>query len=261
MILDEILATKRREVELAKARCDVSELKQSPLYAGARKGFAAALREERGRVIIAEIKKASPSKGLIREDFDPVLHAAQYEKADARCISVLTDEEYFQGSLDILAAVRGATKLPLLRKDFMVDPYQMVEARAFGADAILLIVAALNSDQLVELSAAARSEELDILVEVHDAEELKTAINAGAELIGVNNRNLKTFETSINTTRVLAPAVPDNVVLISESGFRHPHELSQLESIGVNAFLIGESLMRYDDPGEGLSFFMGNMAP
>lgn len=261
MILDEILETKRREVAEAKERCSLDQLRSMPAYAPARKGFAAALKREQGRAIIAEIKKASPSKGLIREHFEPELHARQYEQAGARCISVLTDESYFQGSLAILQAVRGHTELPLLRKDFTIDAYQITEARAYGADAILLIVAALGREELVALSAAAQEEGLDVLVEVHDSDEMAVALELGAELVGVNNRNLRTFETSLNTTRMLAPSVPDDVVLISESGLSHPHELGLLEAIGVNAFLIGETLMRYDDPGAGLAYFLGGPQP
>jgi indole-3-glycerol phosphate synthase len=257
VILDDILETKAREVAAARAATPVEALRGRSLYAEPRRGFTAALRSGEGRAIIAEIKKASPSKGIIREDFDPVTHARDYEAAGARCISVLTDTDYFQGSLTVLEEVRAVTSVPLLRKDFTIDDYQVVEARASGADAILLIVAALEDARLAELAAAAREEGLDVLVEVHDGEELARALALGFDLIGVNNRNLRTFETSINTTRMLAGSVPDEVTLISESGFRHPHELGQLEAIGVDGFLIGESFMREPDPGKALAFFLG----
>lgn len=257
MILDEILAGKVDEVREARERRSVEELRSRALYQEPRRGFARALRDCEGRAVIAEIKKASPSKGLIREDFDPVAHARSYEQAGASCISVLTDQRWFQGSLAYLEQVRGASTLPLLRKDFTIDDYQIIEARAFGADAVLLIVAALDDDQLGALFNTASSEELDVLVEVHTAEEMSRALAIGAKLIGVNNRDLRTFETSTTTTRMLVPMVPEGTTLISESGFKHPHELGLLEAIGVDGFLIGESLMRESDPGAALSFFLG----
>jgi indole-3-glycerol phosphate synthase len=257
VILDDILAAKVEEVAAAKVRATVDELRARPLYSEPRRGFIQALRDQQGRAIIAEIKKASPSKGVIRTDFDPQAHARSYEQAGACCISVLTDERWFQGSLAFLEQVRAVTTVPLLRKDFTVDPYQIIEARASGADAILLIVAALDDERLRSLAAVARGEGLDVLVEVHTADELKTALAAEVDLIGVNNRDLRTFETSINTTRVLAAVVPETVTLISESGFKHPHELGQLEAIGIDGFLIGESFMREADPGQALSFFLG----
>jgi indole-3-glycerol phosphate synthase len=251
VILEKILHSKRAEVAAAKARSSVADLRARPLYAEARRGFI-----DRtglgGRAIIAEIKKASPSKGLIRGDFHPVVHAHQYANAGARCISVLTDGPFFQGSLADLEAVRGACAVPLLRKDFMIDAYQIVEARASGADCILLIVAALDDVELRDLAAAAGDEGLDVLVEVHDEAELERALASGAQFIGVNNRNLHTFHTSLDTTRRLAALVPEDVTLVSESGLSSAADLDGLEAIGVHAFLIGESFMRQDDPGAAL---------
>ena len=256
MILERILEAKRGEVEAARGAVSVDALRAAPLWAEARRGFRASLAEGGRRRVIAEIKKASPSRGVIREDFEPALHASQYQASGASCVSVLTDTEFFQGALDHLVAARGACSLPLLRKDFVVDRYQIVEARAHGADAVLLIVAALDAAELVALREAAIEEGLDVLVEVHDERELAVALEAGADLVGVNNRDLHTFETSLNVTRQLAPAVPDSVVLVSESGFAHPHQLAQLEAIGVDAFLIGETFMRADDPGAALAPFV-----
>lgn len=251
MILDKILDSKRREVEAAKKAVGLSELRERPLYVEARRGFLDRL-QLGGRAIIAEIKKASPSKGVIRGDFNPVVHAHQYQQAGARCISVLTDGPFFQGSLADLEAVRGACHIPLLRKDFMIDPYQVVEARAHGADCILLIVAALDDVQLKDLAAVAGDEGLDVLVEVHDEAELERAVSSGAKLIGVNNRNLHTFHTSLDTTSRLAALMPDDVTKVSESGLRTAAELAGLEAIGVHCFLIGETFMREDDPGAAL---------
>ncbi len=251
MILEKILRSKTVEVADAKSRTSVAELRARPLYAEGRRGFIDRVILG-GRAIIAEIKKGSPSKGLIRAAFHPVVHAHQYANAGARCISVLTDGPFFQGSLADLEAVRGACTLPLLRKDFMIDPYQVVEARASGADCILLIVAALDDVRLRELAAAAGDEGLDVLVEVHDEAELERALASGSKFIGVNNRNLHTFETSLDVTRRLAALVPDGVTLVSESGLSTPADLHGLEAIGVHAFLIGESFMRADDPGAAL---------
>ena len=253
MILDEILDAKRREIAKAKAARSTSALRERAEYGEARRGFARALGEARRRPIIAEIKKASPSRGLIRASFDPALHARQYEGAGATCISVLTDEPYFQGHLNHLALARGATRLPLIRKDFVLDPYQMVEARAFGADAVLLIVAALEPSALSELAAAATDEKLDVLVEVHDEAELEIAAASGAKLIGINNRDLRTFVTSLDVSRRLAPRAPAGAVVVAESGIRNASDVASLEAAGVRAFLIGEHLMAADDPGAALA--------
>lgn len=253
MILDDILARKREEVAEAKRLRPESLLRAAPGYAPARRGFARALANGQARRIIAEIKKASPSKGVIRADFDAAVHARDYELAGATCISVLTDGPFFSGSLDDLRSVRAACSLPLLRKDFMIDAYQMAEAREAGADAILLIVAALEPERLGELMDAARDQELDVLTEVHDRVELDTAVAAGATLIGINNRNLRTFHTSTDVTRELVAAVPAGICVISESGLSDVHELAELEALGVRGFLIGESLMASARPGEALA--------
>ena len=255
VILDRILDSKKKEVAAAKARVGESELRGRPHYAEGRRGFLDQV-QVGGRTIIAEIKRASPSKGLIRADFNPAVHAHQYENAGARCISVLTDAPYFQGSLADLEAVRSASTVPLLRKDFMIDPYQITEARASGADCILLIVAALGDGQIRELAAAAGEQGLDALVEVHDEAEFERAIATGARFVGVNNRNLHTFETSLDVTRRLAAVCPDDVTLVSESGFHTAAEIAGMEAIGVDAFLIGESLMRQRDPGAALHGLM-----
>jgi indole-3-glycerol phosphate synthase len=253
MILERILEAKRREVATARRRCSEADLTQRPLWNDARRGFAAAIRNAPGRCIIAEIKKASPSRGTIRKDFDPARHAADYEAAGATCISVLTDGPFFSGSLEHLAAARGACRLPLLRKDFLIDPYQVAEARAAGADAVLLIVAALGRDRLDELTSAAAEAGLDVLTEVHDEAELDVACAAGANLIGINNRNLKTFETSLDVTRRLLARVPDGVTVISESGLHDAADLADLERLGVGGFLIGEAFMAAPSPGEKLA--------
>ena len=257
MILDEILASKREEVAAARSACEEKRLRELPSYAEPRRGFAAALTRPGGRKIIAEIKKASPSKGVIRADFDPAAHAADYEAGGATCISVLTDGPYFQGKLSDLEQARAHCSIPLIRKDFVVDRYQIVEARAHGADAVLLIVAALDSSELAEFSAAAQSEGLDALVEVHDEAELETALCSGARLVGVNNRDLKTFETTTDVTRRLAAAVPPGVALISESGLGDADELAELESLGVTGFLIGETFMASESPGRKLASLVG----
>ena len=253
MILGEILDEKRREVARAKVSTPPSALRGRSEYGEVRRGFARALREAKRRAIIAEIKKASPSRGLIRASFDPALHARQYERAGATCISVLTDTPFFQGHLDHLALARGAARLPLLRKDFVVDPYQVVEARAFGADAVLLIVAALDASALGELTAAATAEGLDVLVEVHDEAELEIAAASGASLIGINNRDLRTFVTSLEVSRRLAPRAPASALVVSESGIRDAADVASLEAAGVRAFLVGEHLMAAEDPGAALA--------
>jgi indole-3-glycerol phosphate synthase len=255
VILDRILEAKRREVAAAKKSMPEASLRATASYREPRRGFARHLEGE-GRAIIAEIKMASPSRGVIRGDFRPAVHARQYEQNGARCLSVLTDGPFFQGSLADLDEVRGAATIPLLRKDFMIDSYQVSEARAHGADCILLIVAALEDAQLRELAAAASEADLDVLVEVHDEAELERALAAGSRLVGVNNRNLHTFETSLDVTRRLAALVGDEVTLVSESGFRVPAELAGMEAIGVDAFLIGETFMKEDDPGAALARMM-----
>jgi indole-3-glycerol phosphate synthase len=253
MILDDILAEKRREIATSKSRRPLAELKARAEWNEKRRGFSRALHAKSGRAIIAEIKKASPSRGVIRANFDPARHARDYEASGATCISVLTDGPFFQGHLDHLAIVRASTGLPILRKDFVLDAYQIAEARAFGADAVLLIVAALDAGALRDLMAVAAAEGLDTLVEVHDEHELEIALGAGSDLIGINNRDLRTFETNLDVSRRLAPLVPPGTVVIAESGIRSAADLSSLAAVGVHAFLVGEQLMAAEDPGKALA--------
>lgn len=258
-ILDDILAHKATEVAAAKGARAPEELARAAEACERRPaGFRAALRETAGASVIAEVKRRSPSKGLIREDFDPAWIAECYAKAGAACISVLTDEKFFGGSLEILEIVRAAVDRPLLRKDFMIDPYQVDEARVAGADAILLIVSALDDATMTALDARARELDLDVLVEVHDEDELDRARALGADLIGVNNRNLKTFETDLATTERLAAKLDDDeVVLVAESGIASVDDIARLERAGAAGFLVGESLMRQPHPGQALEALRG----
>ncbi len=250
-ILDEILAHKACEVaERARAR-PVATMRSAAEAAPPPRGFAAALRERRPGVI-AEIKKASPSKGVIRPDFEPAGIARAYEGAGAACLSVLTDERYFQGHHTYLTAARDATALPALRKDFVVDAWQVFESRALGADCILLIVAALDPDRLAEFDALARDLGMDALIEVHDAAEVETALALGPTLIGINNRDLRTFETSLDTTLALLPAIPPEVTVVTESGIHTAGDVRRMRDSGVEAFLVGEAFMREEDPGDVL---------
>src|SRR5690606_22915674 len=208
--------------------------------------------QESGTAVIAEIKKASPSKGLIREDFDPVEIAKSYQQGGAACLSVLTDEPYFQGHADYLLMAKRATNLPVLRKDFMIDPWQIFQSRVLAADCVLLIVACLNDAQLMEMTLLARDLGMDVLMEVHDAEELERALKTPAQLIGINNRNLKTFDTDLATSERLFESVDDSRLLVSESGIHTAADVQRLKAAGIHCFLIGESLMREADPGAQL---------
>ena len=265
MILDQILADKRIEVADRKSRIPVDDLKRIAADAPPARDFASALRSGQPEIrnprseirLISEVKKASPSKGLIRPDFDPVWIARTYEAAGASAISVLTDEKYFQGKLEYLSAVHDAVSIPCLRKDFVVDAYQVYEARAAHADAILLIVAALTPGKLSEFMALSKELGMASLVETHTAEELDIALSTDARVIGINNRNLQTFETKLETTVSLANDVPGDRVLVSESGIFTRADVESLLSAGVDAILVGESLMRVPDPGTKVRELLG----
>ncbi len=247
--LTKICDTKREEVAARKAASTIADLAARAAAQTAPRGFEAALRAraETGFALIAEIKKASPSKGLIRADFDPPAHARAYEAGGATCLSILTDAPYFQGHEDYLVAARAACTLPVLRKDFMVDPWQCAEARAIGADAILIIVAALDDGQMAEIEAAAREHGMDVLVEVHNEAEMERAARLQSRLIGVNNRDLKRFVTDLGTTARLAPLAPEGAFLVAESGIGGHADVRTLAKAGAKAFLVGESLMRHAD--------------
>ncbi|MBX9883723.1 MAG: indole-3-glycerol phosphate synthase TrpC [Novosphingobium sp.] len=247
--LTTILKTKREEVAARKAASTLADLAARASEQTAPRGFEAALRNraETGFALIAEIKKASPSKGLIRAHFDPPAHARAYEAGGATCLSILTDAPWFQGHEDYLVAARAACTLPVLRKDFMVDPWQCAEARAIGADAILIIVAALEDSAMHEIEAAAREHGMDVLVEVHNEAEMERAARLRSRLIGVNNRDLKRFVTDLGTTARLAPLAPEGAFLVAESGINSHADVLSLAASGAKAFLVGESLMRHAD--------------
>lgn len=253
--LAEIIATKHLEVEALLPKAAM--LRAAALQRNDFGGFRAALDRGPGRLgVIAEVKKASPSVGLIDPDFDPIRQAGRYLDGGASCLSILTDEKYFQGSLSYLTRISKISDVPLLRKDFTIHEIQIHEAVVSGADAILLIVAALNDDQLRRLYDEARAFMLDVLVEVHDLPEMERALELGADLIGVNNRNLKTFEVDLATTERLAEEVPDEVLLVSESGIKTPADALRVLQAGANAVLIGEALMRAQDPSREIEAYL-----
>ena len=260
-ILDKILATKQDEIQARQAEVSLADQEAAAREnADHRRGFIAAMASrisQQQHAVIAEVKKASPSKGLIRADFDPPLIARQYEEAGASCLSVLTDQQYFQGHNDYLMAARAATQLPVLRKDFIIDRYQVAEAGAIGADCILLIVAALSEMKIRELMSVASDLALDVLVEVHDEAELDIALSCGFKLIGVNNRNLHTFETDLNTTLRLAERVPDDRLLVTESGIATAADVKVMTDQRIYGFLVGETLMRVPDPRDAYRSLFG----
>ncbi|MCY1510392.1 Indole-3-glycerol phosphate synthase [compost metagenome] len=255
-VLQKILARKVEEVAERSARVSLAELEQLARAADAPRGFANALLERAGRkqpAVIAEIKKASPSKGVLRENFVPAEIARSYEEGGAACLSVLTDVDFFLGSDAYLKEARAACSLPVIRKDFMIDPYQVVEARAIGADCILLIVSALDDVRMAELAAVARDFNLDVLVEVHDGEELERALKTlDTPLVGINNRNLHTFEVTLDTTLDLLPEIPRDRLVVTESGILNRADVELMEVSEVYAFLVGEAFMRADEPGTEL---------
>ncbi|MEP2989094.1 MAG: indole-3-glycerol phosphate synthase TrpC [Parasphingorhabdus sp.] len=247
--LAEICDAKREHVEKRKTLINHTDMHQQILQQDPPRGFINSIKSKatNGFALIAEIKKASPSKGLIREDFDPPAHAQAYTDGGAACLSVLTDTPYFQGSDDYLVAARAATTLPCLRKDFMIDPWQVQESRALGADAILIIMAALDDVMAAEIEAEAIALDMDALIEVHDEDELERALRLQSPLLGINNRNLKTFETSLEQTERLAKLVPDDRIMVSESGIFTHADCERLAQCGARTFLVGESLMRQDN--------------
>lgn len=254
-VLKKILAKKQQEITERSAKVSIDDLKKLITTASAPRGFIQAINKkiELGQAaVIAEVKKASPSKGLLRENFEPREIAASYQTGGAACLSVLTDKDFFQGSEAYLLQARDACDLPVLRKDFMVDAYQVYEARAINADCILLIVAALDDAKLGELNELAHSLGMDVLVEVHDAAELERALKLDLALVGINNRNLRTFETSLQTTVDLLAKVPAGVTVVSESGIHKAKDIQMLRSHKVDAFLIGEAFMREENPGAAL---------
>jgi indole-3-glycerol phosphate synthase len=263
-ILQRIVEVKREEIAAARPKRSVGDLQELARGQTAPRGFAAAMRAKVARgdaAVIAEIKKASPSKGVLREPFDPVAIAASYAGHGAACLSVLTDVQFFQGHADYLVAARAACSLPVIRKDFMIDPYQVTEARAMGADCILLIAACLGDSQMSELEQAAFEHGMDVLVEVHDGAELDRALGLKTPLVGINNRNLRTFEVTLQATLDLMGGVPPERLLVTESGILARSDVGRMRSAGVHAFLVGEAFMRAPDPGAALEALFGAARP
>ncbi|HEY0719678.1 MAG TPA: indole-3-glycerol phosphate synthase TrpC [Gammaproteobacteria bacterium] len=259
-VLKKILARKAQEVAERQARLPLAELKPRLASAPVVRDFVAAIRNKLAAgeaAVIAEVKKASPSQGVIRADFDPAAIAASYERGGAACLSVLTDIDFFQGSDVYLQQARSACALPVLRKDFMIDPYQVYEARAIGADCILLIVAALSDAQMAELAGVAEELGMAVLVESHDGPELERALRLTTPLIGINNRDLRTFNTSLNTTLDLLPKIPVERIVVTESGIHTPQDVALMRGHQVNTFLVGEAFMRSAEPGEKLAELFG----
>lgn len=259
-VLKKIIARKREEVDARLELTSFEEMKVRAFDQSQARGFVAALEWKllRGQsAVIAEVKKASPSKGVIRENFDPVQIAQSYEEGGAACLSVLTDIDFFQGADEYLIAAREAVSLPVLRKDFTIDPFQVVEARALGADCILLIAACLSDQQMADLNGLAKEVGLDVLVEVHNAEECERALKLENRLLGINNRDLHTFDTSLETTFELLKMIPDDKVVVTESGIHTAQDVAAMREHNVNAFLVGEAFMRADDPGRRLAELFG----
>jgi indole-3-glycerol phosphate synthase len=255
-ILNKIIAVKRQEVAISEQSYPFEDLRLTAESRAPARDFVGALRAKHeigAAAVIAEVKKASPSKGVLREDFRPAEIAATYERHGAACLSVLTDVQFFQGSATYLEAARAACHIPVLRKDFIIDPYQIVEARAMNADCILLIAAALEPQQMRDLEAFAHTLGLAVLVEVHNADELEHALTLKTPLIGVNNRNLRTFEVTLDTTIGLLDQIPDDRIVVTESGIRGRADVERMRAANVNSFLVGEAFMRADDPGVELA--------
>lgn len=255
-ILAEIVEHKRAEIASRRGVRPLADVQRAAEASPPTRGFIKAIRDH-DPAVIAEIKRASPSEGVIRDEFDPADIATSYERAGAACLSVLTDERYFMGCDRHLDDARNVTRLPALRKDFVVDPYQVYESRAMGADCLLLIAAALDGGQLGDLAHLGKEVGLDVLVEVHDGPELEAALALGAKLVGINNRDLSTFTTSLDTTIDLLPAVPDDVTVVTESGIHTPDDVRRLRDAGVHAFLVGTAFMREPDPGKALQHLFG----
>jgi len=259
-ILVKILDRKLEEIAERSASVSIDDLKQRCKSADPVRGFIRSIENKinnKQSAVIAEIKKASPSKGLLRENFKPDAIARSYAENGAACLSILTDKDYFQGHEDYLQQARAACELPVIRKDFIIEPYQVYEARAINADCILLIVSALTPEKLQELFELAHSLEMDVLMEVHDEPEMEVALKTGARLIGINNRNLRTFETSLDTTINMLDMVNENHILVTESGIHTKDDVQLMRDNNVNAFLVGEAFMRADDPGEKLAELFG----